>query len=155
MKADIGKLRDELVRDEGLRLQAYTDTEGIITIGIGHNLRVDPNYHDVPADELLEMRITEDEAYEMFGRDIALVYDAVARHIPWIDQLDDVRQRVILNMAFNLGIDGLLGFGRMLAAAKAGDYDEAGIQMVRSRWFKQVKDRAQRLRYMMVYGRTA
>ncbi|HEX8030265.1 MAG TPA: glycoside hydrolase family protein [Vicinamibacterales bacterium] len=138
--ADMDALKQQLKEHEGLRLKPYTDTTGHLTIGVGRNLT--------------DVGITEDEAMEMLEHDIAIAVGALSTKLPWFLDLDDVRQRVLIDMAFNMGIDMLLTFHRFLAAARIGDWDEAANEMMASRWAMQVRDRATRLIRMMRTGET-
>lgn len=135
---DLDVLKAELVRDEGLRLKAYRDTVGKLTIGVGHNL------DDVGISYAAAMQMLEDDILDVMGQ--------MNSKLEWWATLDDARQRALANMAFNLGINGLLGFHHMLAAAKAGDFEEAANQMLSSKWAQQVGARAVRLAQMMRTG---
>jgi lysozyme len=139
---DTSKLITELERDESLRLKPYRDSvrtpehpNGILTIGIGRNLEA--------------VGIGRDEAYLMLHNDIDRAVADVEQKLPWWSELDDDRQRVIVNMAFNMDIRRLLGFAKFLAAAQAGRYEEAAAEMLNSSWARQVGVRAQRLAELM------
>lgn len=136
---DIAALRADLARDEGLRLKPYTDTVGKLTIGYGRNLD--------------DVGISEDEAAVMLTNDIAKVMVQLDSHLPWWQQMDPVRQRVLANMAFNLGINGLLGFKNTLILMESGQYEAAADGMAQSRWHRQVGPRALRLEFMMRTGK--
>ena len=129
-------LKQQLRRDEGLRLEPYRDTVGKLTIGIGRNLD--------------DRGITEPEALHLLENDIEAVRSELDRRLPWIAQLDDARRGVLLNMAFNMGVDGLLGFKNMLEAVEEGDYPRAAAEMENSRWWGQVGKRARRLHTQML-----
>lgn len=131
-------LRAELVRDEGLRLKPYRCTAGKLSIGVGRNLD--------------DVGISKDEALAMLDADIERTAGELDRRLPWWRHLDEVRQRVVLNMAFNIGVSGLLGFKRTLAAISAGKFEDAASEMLRSKWAEQVGERAQRLAAMMARG---
>ena len=128
----------QLMADEGFRSAAYQDSLGFWTIGIGR---------------LIDARkgggITRDEAQVLLRNDIARVEREVRARWPWFDRLDESRQNVLLNMAFNLGTAGLAKFTATLACVERGDYDGAAAQMLRSLWAKQVKARATRLAAQM------
>lgn len=123
-------LEEQLVRDEGLRLKAYTDTVGKTTIGVGRNLS--------------DVGISRDEAMQLLQNDIDRASAWVRTSLPWSLQLDEVRQAALINMSFNLG-SRLEGFAQFLAKLKAGDYEGAANEMLDSLWAKQVGDRAARL----------
>ena len=73
-------------------------------------------------------------------------------HYTWYTELDCVRQRVIVDMVFNLGLGGFLRFQKTIAALEKHDYCEAAKEMLDSRWASQVGQRAERLAQMMRSG---
>jgi lysozyme len=131
----------ELARDEGLRLKPYRCTAGKLTIGYGRNLD--------------DVGITKDEAEYLLRMDIARAMVDLDRYLPWWRDLDEIRQRVMVNLAFNLGMQGLLGFKRTLRHVKAGEYLEAAQALLDSKYAKQVGPRAIRLATMMRDGGAA
>lgn len=135
---NVTALIDELARDEGLRLKVYKDSLGIETIGIGRNLR--------------DKGISKEEAYQLLNHDLESVFADLDHNLPWWRRLDEVRQRVIANLCFNMGIARLLGFEHTLACAMTGRYREAAIALLDSKWADQVGPRAQRLAEMMRQG---
>lgn len=134
----LAHLLADLRRDEGLRLMPYRDTVGKLTIGYGRNL--DDN------------GITREEAELMLRHDALTHLDELYAALPWVKTLDPVRQRVLANMAFNLGIPLLMKFTNTLAAVRRGAYVEAAERMLASKWARQVKGRAVRLAAMMRDG---
>lgn len=130
-------LLDQLQRHEGLRLKPYRDTVGKLTIGYGRNLE--------------DRGITEDEAGFMLDNDIDEVVAELER-MPLYLSLDSVRQVVLANMAFNLGLPRLLQFSRMLGALQEKHWDRAADEMLNSRWARQVGDRALELSEIMRRG---
>ncbi len=66
--------------------------------------------------------------------------------------MDDVRQRVIVDMAFNMGLGSLSKFKNTLGHIEAGRYEEASVEMLDSKWARQVGNRAQCLSNMMKTG---
>lgn len=152
--ADRARLREQLQRDEGLVLHAYRDSEGFLTIGYGHNLDADPVLRDkllaqAGGDEAAIV-ITQATAERLLDTDIAIAEDAVRRALPWSETLSACRRAVLINMAFNMGLGGLLGFRRMLTACEAGDYPLAAAEMRASRWYGQTGRRAMRLATQMI-----
>lgn len=135
---NIEKLIKELTNDEGLRLKPYKDTFGNSTIGIGRNLD--------------GIGISEDEAKYMLNNDINRVTKELDKSIAWWRQLTEVRQHVLCNMAFNLGIVKLLNFKTTLLNMKNANYEAAAAGMRLSIWYKQVGTRAERLAIMMENG---
>jgi lysozyme len=136
----------QLVEDEGLRHQVYFDTEGVATIGIGYNL--ESNTANLSTAELGALRqhgITTERAYSVLNQELEVCENEMDKAIPWWHDLSAPRQRVLMNMCYNLGWPNLSGFHHTLAYLKAGDYEEAARQMLDSLWAKQVGSRALRL----------
>ena len=131
-------MEELLVHHEGLRLKPYLDSANKWTIGIGRNLS--------------DSGISEDEAFYLLRHDLQRVTRELDQNLPWWRELSEVRQKVVVSMAFNLGISGLLGFRDMLSAAEAGDYSTAARHMLGSRWAAQVGRRAVELAYLMENG---
>ncbi len=142
------KFIKQLIDHEGLRLQAYLDTMGILTIGVGHNCIAAP----VPGVASVGDRITEERAFELLDQDAAEHMAAVDKSLPWIGVLNAPRQAVLYNMSFNLGVKGLLGFSKTLKLVETGHYGEAGSEMLSSKWATQVGRRARQLSRQMILG---
>lgn len=137
MTFDLPKFRKQLIHHEGLRLKPYDDQVGKTTIGVGRNLD--------------DVGISLDEAMFMLDHDIG---DRVAFFdgIPWFDGLDDVRQRVVLDMAFQLGRGGFMHFVETIDHILAGDFAAAADSMKNSKWAKQTPVRCEALSTMMRTG---
>jgi len=131
-------VEDLLIYHEGLRLKPYADSENTLTIGVGRNLD--------------HVGISKEEALFLLRNDIARVSKELDANLPWWRSLSETRQKVLVSMAFNLGMGGLLSFTEMLSALESGDYAEAAAQMLASRWASQVGNRAVELAYMMENG---
>ena len=128
---NIAILTDELIRDEGLRLKPYHCTAGKLTIGIGRNIE--------------DNGISETEARYLVQNDILRCVGELDRTIPWWRNLNEARQRALLNMVFNMGISRVLAFKKMLTALQMGQWEEAATQALDSQWAKQVGARSQRI----------
>jgi lysozyme len=135
---NIDALRQQLTDDEGRKPRIYKDTVGKVTGGVGRNLT------DVP--------FSDDEIDLMLTNDINKVCAQLDDKLPWWRKLSDRRQQVLANMAFNLGINGLLGFRNTLSYMQGGEYEKAAQGMLDSLWAKQVGMRAVRLAQMMKEG---
>jgi len=138
MKYDIDSLEDQLIDHEGLELKPYHCTADKLTIGVGRNIQ--------------DRGITEDEARYLLKNDIKIVEDELLTRQPVVAGLDSVRQRVLVDMGFNLGLPILMKFQNMWAAIEEEDYHEAARQMMDSRWASQVGRRAERLAQAMSSG---
>lgn len=131
-------LKMQLLRDEGLKLHPYQDTEGKLTIGVGRNLN--------------DAGITEQEAYFLLDNDMATAYATLIQHFPWVVTLDEARQGVLTNMCFNMGIYRLSEFKNTFSFIHLGDFERASEEMLNSAWAHQVGARAQRLALQMKTG---
>jgi lysozyme len=127
----------QLRRDEGVRNFPYVDTVGKTTIGVGRNL-TDVGLSDAEVDLLL-------------ANDIAKVQGQLAP-FGWYVKLDPVRQAAIQNMAFNLGIGGLLHFPAMIHYLQMQDWKGAHDEALNSAWASQVGARAQRIATQLMTG---
>ncbi len=136
---DRAAMTRQLRLHEGERLKPYRCTAGKLTIGVGRNLE--------------DRGITAEESAYLLANDISREERELLRALPWVAQLDEVRQRVLLDMSFNLGLSGLLLFKNTLATIRAGDYSKAAAMMLDSRWASQVGQRAERLSRMMATGK--
>lgn len=131
------KLIKMLTKHEGLKLHPYRCTANKLTIGVGRNLD--------------DKGIMHEEAMILLNNDIKYFTEKLSSY-PWFCKLDDVRRLVIIDMAFNLGINGLLKFSNMISALEARDYGRAAKEMMDSEWAKQVKGRATELAEIMRTG---
>jgi len=122
------ELVEQLKRHEGLRWKPYKCTAGKTTIGYGRNLD--------------DVGVSEIEAELMLKRDIANAEEDLHRTLPFTRMMDGVRHDVLVNMVFNLGISRFLRFKKFIAFLKRGEYLSASIEMLDSRWAKQVGKRA-------------
>jgi lysozyme len=135
------ELARQLKGDEGVRKCAYQDHLGFWTIGVGRLV-----------DARKGAGLRDDEITYLLNNDIDDRINAVGKALPWFQNLDDVRKGCLLNMAFQLGTDGLLGFKNTLALIRDGKYAEAAEAMLLSRWAEQTPARAKRLSEQMRSG---
>ena len=136
---NLSLMGDELERDEGRRYVIYTDTQGHRSTGIGHNLDASP----VPSAWVYPL--TDDEIDQLLDHDLSVTIAALDLHIGWWRTLDEVRQRCVCNVAFNIGIEGLMGFHEALPELKAGNFINASQEFQDSDWYREVGDRAVRI----------
>ena len=152
------ELLDQLVLHEGLELLPYKDTLNIDTIGIGRNLEhrglSEEELAHIGKDisDICEWGITKEQAYYLAENDVKIVEKEVCEKHPCVLELDEVRQRVIIDMAFNMGVPRLNKFVKMWKAIDEQDFSEAKVQMLDSRWANQVGNRAVRLSNAMETG---
>jgi len=159
MKYNAENFVNKLIAHEGLRLQVYQDTLGIDTIGIGRNLedrgitKEELDWMDIPnMDAVYEYGITEADAMYLAKNDVQIVEEELVRTHPCVEDLDAVRQLVLVDMAFNMGVPRLSKFKKMWAAVHENKFDIAAKEMLDSRWAIQVKSRSTKLAHAMHHG---
>tara|TARA_R100000935_G_scaffold58476_1_gene95754 strand:+ start:324 stop:764 length:441 start_codon:yes stop_codon:yes gene_type:complete len=139
---DRNKIIKELILDEGYKTETYEDHLGFLTLGVGHLvLDVDPEIKQSVGTPVPEERIRE-----CLNNDIDIVCEELDRNLHWWRGLDDNKQRVMVNMCFNLGYPRLSKFKKFLAAMKDNNFKTAGEEMMDSKWATQVGLRAERLK---------
>ena len=149
----------QLVKSEGLRLEVYQDTLGIDTIGVGRNLedrgitKEELDVMDFPNIEAVyEHGITEADAAYLLENDVQIVEEELLNAHDCVADLDSVRQLVLVDMAFNMGVPRLRKFKKMWAAIHEEDFRTAAKEMLDSRWAVQVKLRSHKLAHAMHHG---
>lgn len=155
------RMAEQLILHEGIRYKPYLCTEGYLTILVGFNIDA-RGWQELS--RILGRTVNESstftkaDAMKVLDSDIDRFEKAVIVHFPEYKKLDEVRQRVVLDMAFNLGFRAL-SFKDTIAAIKIRNWSKAVRCMFRSKWANQVDDgegkkfgRADRLAQMMLTG---
>lgn len=130
---DKTKLLEDLKRDEGFVPHAYQDTLGFWTIGFG--TLIDERGGGIP----------EDIAELLLNRHVNESVDKLNRQLPWLKKHPENVQRALANMAYQLGVAGLLKFTTTLRLIEQKRYNEAADQALRSLWARQTPNRAKRV----------
>ena len=138
---DLDKLRDELEADEGCRYEIYLDHLGYHTFGIGHLVvKGDPEYGKEPWTQVTGSRVKE-----AFEDDVeSVLTDCEKLYVQW-EHLPEEVKLIVANMMFNMGYTRLSKFKGMKRGVDARDWNAAADEMVDSRWYRQVTNRANRL----------
>jgi len=137
----IEELKQLLIKHEAEVNHAYKDSEGYWTIGVGHLI---DKRKGGSISHKISMLILDDDVNEKLGQ--------CDREFDWFDELDETRKIVVLDMVFNLGIDGFKEFKKTVKYIADGDYAEASVEMLDSKWASQVGKRATELSNMMRLG---
>lgn len=119
--------KDILLKHEGLRLKPYEDTKGILTIGVGRNLR--------------DNGISEEEAEFMLENDIVSTLQDLRKVFDDFDTFPYNVKLVLVDMMFNLGMDRFLGFKKMIQAVKNRDWMGMIREMKDSKWCRELTSR--------------
>lgn len=122
------KIKDMLVRHEGLRLHAYKCSEGFLTLGVGRNL--DAN------------GISEDEAMYMLDNDIKRVTKNLENVWGVYRTFPEKARMVCIDMSFQMGISGFMNFRQTRALMEMGCWLEASEELLRSRYANMTPNRA-------------
>lgn len=124
----------------------YLDSEGIRTVGVGHNLEAHPLSGET-------YPMAPDRIREVLSADLQTVVMGLGQNLPWMQTLDEVRQAVLIDLGFNLGVAGLLRFRHTLACVEAHDWQGAHDNLLASEpWASQVGPRAVEDANMMLTG---
>ena len=141
----------QLLLHEGCRLKPYLDTEGNWTVLVGYNLTArtwEPiekilgrrlDVRPLPGRPFGEPALTNADAARVLGADLDRLEAAVPVAFPEYANLSEIRRRVVLDMAFNLGVRAL-GFKQAIAAAKVHDWSQCARELYKSKWSRQVGD---------------
>lgn len=132
------RVKEQLKRHEGYRQNVYPDTVGVMTVAHGRNLQA--------------KGITPAEADHLLENDIFEAYGRLKDKLPFFEDLDEIRQEVLVNMTVNIGIGGVMKFVKMLTAFQVENYDVVADEMLDSKWARQVGDRSVELATQMRKG---
>jgi len=135
------KLRQEIAEDEGCKYEVYLDHLGLPTCGIGHLIREGEPEHGKPVGTVVE----QERVKQLFNLDIAVTIDECKNLYDDWDDLPEEVQHIIANMMFNMGRPRLSKFKGMKRGVDARDWNAAADEMVDSKWYTQVTNRARRL----------
>ena len=140
---DIQKLTDQLIRHAGMKLQLYKCPANKWTIGVGRNLE--------------DRGVTEEEARFLLSNDISISVDELQRTFNWFHLLDDTRQRAIVDLHFNLGLNRLKTFKKTIGLIEEAiegrvEWSQVSSELLDSKWSTQVGQRAEQIADMMRLG---
>jgi lysozyme len=157
---DREKLRQQLTKHEGKKSKVYNDSEGIPTIGVGFNLtrsdakkKIEQLGLDHTKVKEAKQVLTDAQIEKLLEADIDSAIADCKAIFPKFADLSDVRQRVLIDMMFNLGKKRFEQFKKMIQSVEAGKYDAAAEEMKASKWYEQVKVRGKTLEAMMRTGK--
>ena len=125
------RLRNTLIRHEGLKLLPYKCTAGKLTLGVGRNIE--------------DRGISKETAMQMLDEDIELCLNELMERLNYFETLPTEVQETLVNLCFNMGISRLMKFQLMLGAIQAGQYELAAKELLDSRYARQVGKRAEEL----------
>ncbi|KAK3597186.1 hypothetical protein CHS0354_003684 [Potamilus streckersoni] len=141
----LDQLRLELTNDEGYKVKIYVNKKGNLTFGIGHKItRKDPEFG-----KPLGTKVSKKRIEEAFKADVKAAIESCCKLFKNIPNLPKEVQLILFNMRFNLGHSGLEGFKNFRKAVNGRNWVEAANKMVKSKWYKQVPNRAKRLEERM------
>lgn len=144
---------DLLKRQEGFRAKVYKCPAGKQSIGYGYNLEANPlELSAAVIAGFYKNGITRAEAEQLLIDELHRLESILAPKLDYWPGLNQARQSVLLNMAYNLGVEGLFEFSKTLSFIRRGDYGAAAKEMLNSQWARQVKGRANELSLIMRTG---
>ena len=131
------ELLAQLKKHEGFRSKPYLCTSGKLSVGYGRNLE--------------DVGVTKTEAEYLLKNDVYTAIRELDKY-PWAAELDQVRFDAMVNFMFNVGANTFSKFKKMIAAMEAKDYGRASMELMDSRYARQVGQRAVDLSYMIEVG---
>jgi len=150
------KLVEQLKRHEGYRSQCYKCTAGHNTIGYGYNLDANPlHLTSIELKHYYQNGITKEDAERLLILMVNQTAKDIHEALPWWSKVPGERQDVLINMAYNMGVKGVLAFKQTLNNVMNGNYILAADEMLDSQWAEQVGDRAKELSEQMRTGKYA
>lgn len=138
---NVDKLESRLIAKEGKKESAYQDSKGYWSIGIGHLIDARKNG-----------KLSEDSIKFIFNEDVVEKCQQLDNYLPWWRDLDEVRQRIMAELCFNLGIEGLLGFHHTLDCIRGQHWEEAAAHLLDSDAARQTGHRYNELAQMLITG---
>ena len=139
------KLKEEIIRDEGVVYEIYNDHLGLATFGIGHLVKDgDPEQGQPVGTEVSKERVDE-----VLEHDFTEHVVECGKLYPDLEHYPDEVQRVLVNMTFNMGMTRLSKFKNFKSAIERNDWKQAAVEGRDSRWYNQVTNRAERLMTML------
>jgi len=138
---NLDKLQQELAEDEGCKYEIYNDHLGYATFGIGH-LVTDS---DLEYGQEIGTKVSKERVDECFKADIEITIEDCNILYSNFNDIPEEAQLILANMMFNLGRPRLSKFVNLKLAVDSEDWMEASVQMMDSKWAKQVPNRAERL----------
>ncbi len=133
------RLKESIKRHEGFKSKPYKDTKGNVTIAYGRNLD--------------HVGINESEAEILLNNDIDNASEDLYRFLPFARELDDVRKAVLIELTFNIGIEEVMHFRKMIECLKQHDFKGASDELLDSKWREEVGGRAQDMAFCLETGK--
>ena len=145
--------KDEIVKrlefHEGRKAKSYYCTAGYLTQGIGHNLDANP-LTTAQKRKIKDLSCWSDSEIDMILMDDVYQCEVLlVQLIEGFDKFDDERQYALIDMCFQLGIGGVMGFKKMLSAMREGNWSEAKKQCLDSKYGRQTPIRAKRIAHLI------
>jgi lysozyme len=145
---------DILKRHEGYRAKVYKCPAGKDTIGYGLNIEANPLKLSDSEIKRLRTSGTNQVEAEYYLKLVCNQIEAqLQRRLTWFADLDSNTKFVMINMSYNLGVEGLLEFKKTLGLIEKGQYSQASVEMLNSKWAKQVGNRSKELSTILKTGK--
>jgi len=133
--------------EESYRSHPYHCTQGFPTIGIGK--KIGPKNADL---ELYQFSVSREIAGMFLNDELRMLNRQLTKKFTWFVNLSQTRKDIIISMCYQLGLVGFCKFKKTIAYIAAGEYRDASVEMLDSRWHKQTSERAMRHSVVMCSG---
>ena len=137
-----------LEREEGFKNKPYYCSENYPTVGIGWRI----GYKNQPLEDFKLIRVCQSAAYAQCEFQIAGIYASLHDKLDFFGKLSEPRQSVLISMAYQMGVEGLMKFELMLKAIGSHCWNDAAHEGLDSKWAKQTPERAERQMKTLLHG---
>jgi len=150
-------LESSILEHEDYREHPYKDSKGLWTFAIGRCLETHPltggEWKYLLDKGWLKVQITEEGGQWLMEQDVVVIRGQCARMFDFWPNLNDARRDVLVEMAFQMSIQRLVGFKDMMAAIRAGQWKTAAQAGLDSKWAREDSPgRAQELMTILERG---
>lgn len=144
----------QLKRHEGYSRHVYKCPAGFDSIGYGYNIIANPlQLSDITIAAFYQFGIRDSWAEKLLLQEAHRMRHDLSGKLAWWSKLSEPRQEALLNMAYNIGSNGVMKFKKTLAFLERGDYEKAAAEMLKSKWAGQVGTRAVELSKQIKTGK--
>lgn len=146
---DIAALKARLEQEEGREYSPYTDTKGILTVGVGHNMEARP------LDPSWTFPLTDAQVDQLLDDDTNATLTEMYANLPWVQNLDPVRESAVADLYFNMGWSKFSAFQQFFGFLQNGDYESAANDLEHTAWFGEVGHRGPEIVGLIRTGQSA
>jgi phage lysozyme len=135
-------LLENIKTHEGYRREIYKDSLGKATIGYGFLVSaLSPDELKLNGGKVEPM--SREVAEKILNLKVARLQKRVFQCLPWLESKPQGVQDILVEMAYQLGLAGLMGFRHTLGCIEAGNYAQAARNLRASLLYRQTPRRVE------------